>query len=110
MTDSFKQREKSFEDKFAHDEQLRFMIDSRSCKKMGIWAAGEIGLDDSEAESFAKSLIEYHLKPSGFADVHRALREAFDDNNCDISDHMIELKRRELSAKAEQEIMYEQAE
>ena len=109
MTDSFKKREKSFEDKFAHDEQLRFMIESRCCKKMGLWAAQEIGLDEDEAESFARSLIDYNLKPSGLEDVHRALREAFDKNNCDISDHMIELKRREFCAKAEQEIMYEQA-
>lgn len=109
MTDNFKQRGKSFEEKFAHDENLRFIIDSRACHKMAHWAAREIGLDDNEAKSFAKSLIDHNLTSSGFDDVHRALREAFDKNNCDISGHMIELKRREFSAQAEQEIMQEQS-
>ena len=36
---SFEDREKSFEKKFAHDEELKFKISARRKKYLGQWAS-----------------------------------------------------------------------
>jgi len=41
---TFEDREKAYEDKFAHDEELRFKANVKAAKLLGEWAATEIGL------------------------------------------------------------------
>ncbi|MDX1580895.1 MAG: ATPase inhibitor subunit zeta, partial [Alphaproteobacteria bacterium] len=36
----FKDREKAFEAKFAHDEEVEFKVMARRNKLLGLWAAG----------------------------------------------------------------------
>ena len=36
---SFEDRKKSFEKKFAHDEELKFKVDSKRNKYLGEWVA-----------------------------------------------------------------------
>ncbi len=42
---SFDEREKSFEKKFAHDEELQFKISARRNKYLGQWASKILGHD-----------------------------------------------------------------
>ena len=46
-------REKAFENKFAHDQELRFKAEARRNKLIGLWAAGLLGKADADA--YAKS-------------------------------------------------------
>lgn len=41
---TFDDRQKAFEEKFAHDEELRFKANVKAAKLLGEWAAQEIGL------------------------------------------------------------------
>ncbi|SVC36163.1 uncharacterized protein METZ01_LOCUS289017, partial [marine metagenome] len=41
----FDDREKSFEKKFAHDEELQFKIEARRNKYLGQWASKILGYD-----------------------------------------------------------------
>ena len=41
---TFEDREKAYEDKFAHDEELRFKVNVKAAKLLAEWAATEIGL------------------------------------------------------------------
>ena len=43
-------REKAFENKFAHDEALRFKAEARRNKLLGLWAAEKLGKSGEEAE------------------------------------------------------------
>ena len=42
-------REKGFESKFAHDEELQFKAHARRDKLLGLWAAEKLGLKGVEA-------------------------------------------------------------
>jgi hypothetical protein len=42
-------REKAFENKFAHDQELRFKAEARRNKLVGLWAAGLLGKADPDA-------------------------------------------------------------
>ncbi|MBY0429027.1 MAG: DUF1476 domain-containing protein [Alphaproteobacteria bacterium] len=41
---TFDEREKAYEEKFAHDEELRFKAKVKAAKLLAKWAANEIGL------------------------------------------------------------------
>ena len=44
---SFDEREKSFEKKFAHDEELQFKVSARRNKYIGEWASKILGYNPS---------------------------------------------------------------
>lgn len=53
----FDEREKAFEDKFAHDEEVMFKIRARRNMQVGLWAAKEMGISGAAADNYAKSLV-----------------------------------------------------
>jgi len=44
---SFDEREKSFEKKFAHDQELQFKVSARRNKYIGEWASKILDYDES---------------------------------------------------------------
>ncbi|MEM9356692.1 MAG: ATPase inhibitor subunit zeta, partial [Pseudomonadota bacterium] len=44
---TFDEREKGFEKKFAHDQDLKFKAEARRNKMIAEWAAGKLGLAGS---------------------------------------------------------------
>ncbi len=50
-------RERAFENKFAHDEELRFKIRARRNKQVGLWAAQKLGKTGEAAEKYASELV-----------------------------------------------------
>lgn len=66
---SFDEREKAYEAKFAQDEALRFKVEARRDKLLGLWLAGEMGKSTEEAEAYAKEVVISDLKEAGDEDV-----------------------------------------
>ncbi|PCJ98560.1 MAG: hypothetical protein COA45_07490 [Zetaproteobacteria bacterium] len=87
---SFDDREKAFENKFVHNEQLDFAIEARLSKLYGLWAAEKLGLDGANAQTYAMQVVEANLEEPGFQDILRKVRADFDEKNMDISDHIME--------------------
>jgi hypothetical protein len=105
MGDAFEDRKKKHEDKWAHDEELRFKIGARRNKLLGLWAAAEIGLTGAAAEEYAKSVVAADL--TGADAVFRKLRGDFDAAKLAQSDHLIHRKMEECLAAAADQIMHE---
>ena len=59
---SFEDRKKNFENKFAHDEELKFKVNSKRNKYLGEWAAEILGKKDQEKETLKNLMIKC---PSG---------------------------------------------
>ncbi len=66
---SFDDREKAFESKFAHDEELRFRILARRGKLIGLWAAEKLGKSGETADEYAKSVLLSDLEIPGDDDI-----------------------------------------
>ena len=45
-------RQKGFESKFAHDEEMLFKANARRAKLVGLWAAEKMGLTSDEAAEY----------------------------------------------------------
>ena len=104
---TFDKREQGFESKFAHDEELRFKANARRNKLLGLWAAGLLGYEGDKAEEYAKEVVRADFEEPGDEDVFRKLREDFDNNNVEQSDHQIRRTMDELMATAIEQVRSE---
>ena len=96
MAGSFEKREKGFESKWAHDEELRFKVMARRNRLLGLWAAGEMGLSGDAAAAYAREVVQADYEEAGDEDVFRKIRKDFDAKGVKHSDHMIRRKMEEL--------------
>lgn len=101
---SFDKRKEGFEQKFAHDEELRFKAEARRNKLLGLWAAEKLGKTGAEAEAYAKAVIAADFQEAGDEDVFRKIRADFDAGKVEQSDHQIRRTMDELMAKAIEQI------
>ena len=98
---SFDEREKSFEKKFAHDEELQFKVGARRNKYLGQWASKIFGYDPEKEKEYIQSVIKADFEEAGDEDVFRKLKADLVDHN--ISDEDIRKKMNELNEKAKSE-------
>jgi len=70
---TFDDRERAFETKYAHDEDLRFRVTARRNRLLGAWAARLMGLSEAEADAYAKDVIRADFEEAGDEDVIRKL-------------------------------------
>ena len=95
---SFDDRGKSFEKKFAHNEELQFKISARRNKYLGQWASQILGYDQEKETEYIQSVIKADFAEPGDEDVFRKLKSDLADHN--ISDEEIRKKMDELNEKA----------
>jgi hypothetical protein len=68
---SFDDRERAFETKFAHDEEMKFRITARRNRLLGEWAARQMSLSEAETEAYAKDVVRSDFEEAGDHDVIR---------------------------------------
>lgn len=104
---TFDDREKSFEKKFAHDQELQFRAQARRNKLLGLWAAEKMGLAGIEADDYAKSVVKADFDEPGDDDVLRKVRADLQGKGVMVADHDIRKAMDDLLAKAKAQIMTE---
>lgn len=101
MTD----REKAFENKFAHDEEMKFRAMARRNKLLGLWAAEKLGKTDAAA--YAKEVVAADLLEAGDSDVIRKVKADFDMASIAISESDLSVKLTEFYAEATRQLFNE---
>ena len=71
MADGFKDREKGYEAKYQHDQEMLFKITARRNKLLGLWAAEIMGIGGDAANAYAKEVVASDFEEAGDADVVR---------------------------------------
>ena len=95
---SFDEREKSFEKKFAHDQELQFKVSARRNKYIGEWTSKILGYDEEKEKEYIQSVIKADFAEAGDEDVFRKIKDDLKIHN--ISDEDIRKKMDELNEKA----------
>ena len=98
---SFDEREKSFEKKYAYDEELQFKISARRNKYLGQWASKILGYDEEKEKEYIQSVIKADFQEAGDEDVFRKVKTDLKDHS--ISDEEIRKQMDELNEKAKSE-------
>tara|TARA_B100000131_G_scaffold92410_1_gene89231 strand:+ start:894 stop:1202 length:309 start_codon:yes stop_codon:yes gene_type:complete len=99
---SFEDREKSFEKKFAHDEEKEFKISAKKNKYLGEWASDIMGLEEDQKKNYIQSVIKADFAEVGDEDVFRKLKEDLKDHN--IADNDLRNKMKEMYEKAKADL------
>src|SRR2546423_15719757 len=107
MSGPFEDREKGYEAKWAHDEDLRFRTVARRNKLLGLWAAAQFGLIGPAAESYAHELLSLEVRGGRDEDIARKLHEDFASRGIAVSDHAIARKMEEVLVEAAEQVMRE---
>jgi hypothetical protein len=97
----FDDRERAFESKFAHDEEMKFRISARRNRLLGEWAARQMGLSDAEAEAYAKDVVRSDFEEAGDHDVVRKLLGDLTNAGVECDDAQIQaaLRNKEIEAR-----------
>ncbi len=104
---TFNDREKAFEDKYKHDQELQFKVEVRRNKLLGIWVAELIGLEGADAEAYAKEVISSDFEEPGDADVVRKVLGDLEAKGQEMTEHRLRKKMDELLLVAKQQVMSE---
>ncbi len=97
---TFNDREKAFEAKFAHDEELRFKVEARRNKLLGFWLAEKMGKTGGDAEDYAKEVVIADLQEAGDEDVIAKVMADIEVAKLDIDRPQIEDKLSEFMVEA----------
>ncbi len=97
----FDEREKDFEARFKHDQELAFKVTARRNKLLGLWAASHLGLTGAAAEAYAKEVVAADFNRPGDGDVIEKVATDFAAKGVKLGEPAIadELKRCAVEAK-----------
>ena len=95
---SFEDRKKSFEKKFAHDQELQFKVSARRNKYLGEWVSQILGYNSDQEKEYIQSVIKADFAEAGDQDVFRKIKDDLKAKN--VSDEELRKKMDELNEKA----------
>ena len=73
----FDERERAFENLFAHEEEVRFRALARRNQLFARWAAEQLGLRGSECQAYIRSFVEGAIRPQSEAALIDRVRADF---------------------------------
>jgi hypothetical protein len=101
----FKDREKGFENKFAHDQEMQFRITARRNRLVGEWAAGLMGLTAEETDAYAKAVVQADFEEVGDDDVIRKVHGDLATAGQDVDTDAIRAKLDEKTIEARRQLI-----
>ena len=100
MASSLEERERAFENKFAHDQELKFKAEARRNRLVAIWASGYLGKTGEETEEYVREVIRADLAEGSHHDLFKKLRSDLDAAGASVSDEELRRTIVEMTAEA----------
>lgn len=97
---TFDSREKGFEQKFAHDADLKFKAEARRNRALAEWAGAKLGLSGEALDDYIKAVRKADLAEKGDEDVFRKVKADLDAKGIAVTDTEIRGFMAEALAKA----------
>jgi hypothetical protein len=102
---TFDDRERGFETKFAHDQEMMFRITARRNRLLGAWAAKLMGLTAEEADAYGKAVVQADFEEAGDEDVIRKLLGDLTSAGVEIDEARIRAELGEKMIEARRQLM-----
>jgi hypothetical protein len=104
---TFDDREKQFEAKFQHDQELQFKVTVRRNRLLGEWAGTLMGLEGEDLKNYAKEVVQSDFDKPGDEDVFEKVKADLKAKSIAASDHQIRKNMDDLLMEAKKQIMTE---
>ena len=101
----FDEREKEFEARFKHDQELAFKVKARRNKLLGRWAASHLGLTGAAAESYANDVVAADFTKPGDSDVIEKVAKDFAAKGVKLDAPAIADELKRCADEAKKQIM-----
>ena len=85
----FDERKKSFENKFAKDQELQFKVSAKRNKYLAEWAGFKLGKNDDQKQNYIQEIIKADMEEAGDEDVFRKVKKDFENSAINIDDSQI---------------------
>ena len=95
---TFDDREKSFEKKFANDQEAEFRISAKRNKLLASWVADLLKFSEEQKKNYITEVIKADFQESGDEDVFRKIKKDLEGKN--IQDTEIRKKMLEFLEEA----------
>ena len=95
---TFNDREKGFEKKFANDQEAEFRISAKRNKLLASWVADLLKLSEEQKKNYITEVIKADFQESGDEDVFRKIKKDLEGKN--IQDTEIRQKMSEFLEEA----------
>lgn len=104
---SMNEREKAFENKYKHDEELRFRVEVKAAKLMGAWVGAQLGHAGEALDAYAKEVATTQMEEAGNDDVIRKVEADLKAAGKPASTHALNAKMEECMNEAKRLVMGE---
>ncbi len=105
---SMDDRQKAFENKFAHDAEMQFKAEARRNRMLGMWAAGKMGImKPDDAKAYAQEVVKSDFEEAGEEDVYRKVAGDLDARGAEWTEAELREKMASFMAEAKEELMNE---
>ena len=101
-------RERAFEARFAHDQEMQFKAEARRNRLLGLWAAGKMGLSPADAEAYVRAVIVADFEEPGERDVFRKVYRDLQSRGVDVSEAELRRHMDEFMLQAKESFAREQ--
>ena len=95
---TFNDREKGFEKKFANDQEAEFRISAKRNKLLASWVADLLKFSEEQKKNYITEVIKADFQESGDEDVFRKIKKDLESKN--IKDTEIRKKMLEFLEEA----------
>ena len=103
---TFDEREKDFEARFKHDQELQFKVKARRNRLLGLWAAERLALTGAAAEAYAGEVVAAQFD-GGDDNVVAKLVADLNAAGHDCTEAQVRFELDHLAERAKQQIMQE---
>ena len=93
---TFEDRKKGFENKFAHDEEALFKINAKRNKFLGEWIADKLNKTDKDKEDYILEVIKSDMAEPGDEDVFKKVKNDLSQAGFNSMDEEIRNKMNEF--------------
>ena len=99
----FNEREKSFEKKFAKDQELQFKVAARSNKYLAEFVSSKLGKSDEKKQAYIQEIIKADMEEAGNEDVFRKIKKDFEIASIKIAELEIRDQMEKALARAKED-------
>ncbi len=103
---AFDGREKDFEARFKHDQELQFKVTARRNRLLGLWAAERMRLGDEGANAYAKEVVDAEFA-GGDRHVVAKLIADLAAKGHNVTEAQVKFELEHFAERAKQQIMQE---
>lgn len=83
------ERGRLFAEKFAHDQEVYFRVESRACRLFGLWIAEKLSLEKGDVQTYSREMVSVNMEEPGLEDVVRKALNDIKSKGVDLSERAV---------------------